>query len=73
MRVSNLFILASAATSAVAQYYGDQYDIDGAQYNIDDAEYDSTEFIPRQAVGYDPLPKRIHVVSVGSRSTGSRL
>lgn len=73
MRVSNLFVLASAATSAIARYYGDQYDIDSAQYNIDDTEYDGTEFIPREAVGHDRIPKRIHRASVGSRSTGSRL
>ncbi|EXU96495.1 hypothetical protein X797_010456 [Metarhizium robertsii] len=49
MRLSNLFVFASAATSAIAQYYGDQYDIDSAQYNIDDTEYDGTEFISRPA------------------------
>lgn len=73
MRLSNLFVFVSAATGAIAQYYGDQYDIDGAQYNIDDAEYDGTEFIPHPAVGHDPLPKRIDIASVGSRSAGSRL
>lgn len=73
MRLSNLFVFASAAIGAIAQYYGDQYNINSAQYNIDDTEYDGTEFIPRPAVGHDPIPKRIHGASVGSRSAGCRL